>query len=181
MIELLIVVAIIGILAAIAVPNFMAAKLRANVARAVSNMRSVETGLESYFLDNNSYTSRAWDPHYEGFAMLTTPVAYMNGEDAFRNPFKPRNYFSTHVDGREVDPFFELGTWKTSGSAFKKEFPTNAWLLESSGPDFGDDYNANNYPQQGLVYQTSNGLKSHGDIYRGGGLKSPAWVQTLTY
>ncbi len=181
MIELLIVVAIIGILAAIAVPNFMAAKLRANVARAVSNMRSVETALESYFLDNNSYTSWAWDPGYAGFNMLTTPVAYVSGKEAFRNPFKPRSYFATHVAGREVDPFFELGTWKTSGSKFKIGFPTNAWLLESSGPDFGDDYNANNYPQEGLVYQTSNGLKSHGDIYRGGGMKTPAWVKTLTY
>lgn len=55
LIELLIVVAIIGILAAIAVPNFMNAQIRAKVARAQSEMRSLQTALESFFIDNNGY------------------------------------------------------------------------------------------------------------------------------
>ncbi|MBI1388478.1 MAG: prepilin-type N-terminal cleavage/methylation domain-containing protein [bacterium] len=55
LIELLIVVAIIGILAAIAVPNFMNAQIRAKVSRAQSEMRSISTALESFFIDNNGY------------------------------------------------------------------------------------------------------------------------------
>lgn len=55
LIELLIVVAIIGILAAIAVPNFMNAQVRAKVARAESEMKSLQTALESFFIDNNGY------------------------------------------------------------------------------------------------------------------------------
>jgi len=55
LIELLIVVAIIGILAAIAVPNFLNAQVRAKVARAESEIRSLKNSLESFFIDNNAY------------------------------------------------------------------------------------------------------------------------------
>lgn len=55
LIELLIVVAIIGILAAIAVPNFLNAQVRAKVARAESEIRSLKNSLEAFFIDNNQY------------------------------------------------------------------------------------------------------------------------------
>jgi len=55
LIELLIVVAIIGILAAIAIPNFLQAQTRSKVARAEAEMRQVATALESYYIDNNVY------------------------------------------------------------------------------------------------------------------------------
>jgi general secretion pathway protein G len=53
LIELLIVVAIIGILAAIAIPNFLQAQTRAKVARVKSEMRSTTTAIELYAVDNN--------------------------------------------------------------------------------------------------------------------------------
>lgn len=55
LIELLIVVAIIAILAAIAVPNFLEAQTRAKVARVQSDQRTYSTALETYYIDNNSY------------------------------------------------------------------------------------------------------------------------------
>ena len=55
LIELLIVVAIIGILAAIAIPNFLEAQVRAKVARCQSDMRTLATGLEAYYVDFDSY------------------------------------------------------------------------------------------------------------------------------
>jgi prepilin-type N-terminal cleavage/methylation domain-containing protein len=55
LIELLIVVAIIAILAAIAVPNFLEAQTRSKVSRAQADMRSLATAIESYRVDNNSY------------------------------------------------------------------------------------------------------------------------------
>jgi type II secretion system protein G len=55
LIELLIVVAIIGILAAIAIPNFLQAQTRAKVARAVADLRTWATAHELYRMDNNEY------------------------------------------------------------------------------------------------------------------------------
>jgi prepilin-type N-terminal cleavage/methylation domain-containing protein len=55
LIELLIVVAIIAILAAIAVPNFLEAQTRSKVSRVMADHRSIATGLEAYYIDNNQY------------------------------------------------------------------------------------------------------------------------------
>jgi general secretion pathway protein G len=55
LIELLIVVAIIAILAAIAVPNFLEAQTRSKVSRAKADLRSMATAVESYYVDNNEY------------------------------------------------------------------------------------------------------------------------------
>jgi type IV pilus assembly protein PilA len=48
LIELLIVVAVILVLAAIAIPNFIRSKMRANEAAAVANMRNIGTAETSY-------------------------------------------------------------------------------------------------------------------------------------
>jgi prepilin-type N-terminal cleavage/methylation domain-containing protein len=63
LIELLIVVAIIAILAAIAVPNFLEAQVRAKVSRVKADMRTFATGLESYAVDWNKYPPY----HYQGY------------------------------------------------------------------------------------------------------------------
>ena len=55
LVELLIVVAIIGILAAIAIPQFAAYRTRSYNAAATSDMRNVRTVEESLFADNSSY------------------------------------------------------------------------------------------------------------------------------
>ena len=55
LIELLIVVAIIGIIAAIAIPNLLNAINRGRQKRSMADMRSVGTALESYSVDFNFY------------------------------------------------------------------------------------------------------------------------------
>ena len=52
LIELLIVVAIIGILAAIAIPQFSAYRLRAFNAAGVADIRNSKTAMESYYNDH---------------------------------------------------------------------------------------------------------------------------------
>jgi general secretion pathway protein G len=55
LIELLIVVAIIGIIAAIAIPNLLNAIDRGKQKRTMADMRSVGTAVESYAVDVNFY------------------------------------------------------------------------------------------------------------------------------
>ncbi len=60
LIELLIVVAIIGIIAAIAIPNLLNAIDRAKQKRSMADLRSIATATESYAIDYNRYpTSRS--------------------------------------------------------------------------------------------------------------------------
>ena len=55
LIELLIVVAIIGILAAIAIPQFSSYRAKAYNSAATSDLKNAKTTLESYFADNQYY------------------------------------------------------------------------------------------------------------------------------
>lgn len=59
LIELLIVVAIIGILAAIAIPQFSAYKERSYIASMTSDAKTVATAEEAYFVDNKTYVLAA--------------------------------------------------------------------------------------------------------------------------
>lgn len=114
-------VAIIAILAAIAVPNFLEAQVRAKVSRTKNDMRALATALESYRVDNNKYAPMAdrspGDPanmNYWGNGgsgdvafhsripnFITTPIAYITsvGEDVFLDkgnaPFAPSRYPAT--------------------------------------------------------------------------------------
>lgn len=101
LVELLIVVAIIAILAAIAVPNFLEAQTRAKVSRVRADMRSMASMMEAYRVDGNAYPIPA-DPSGNRIVnpaaattvspfetrvpvLLTTPVAYLSSrpEDPF--------------------------------------------------------------------------------------------------
>ena len=55
LIELLIVVAIIGIIAAIAIPNLLNAIQRGKQKRSMADMRSLGTGMGTYEIDYNQY------------------------------------------------------------------------------------------------------------------------------
>jgi general secretion pathway protein G len=59
LIELLIVIAIIGILAAIAIPNLLNAVQRGKQKRTMSDMRALATAIEAYAVDNNLYPTAA--------------------------------------------------------------------------------------------------------------------------
>jgi len=62
LIELLIVIAIIGILAAIAIPNLVSALQRAKQKRTMADMKSYATAIEMYSVDNNAYPTAACAP-----------------------------------------------------------------------------------------------------------------------
>ena len=74
LIELLIVVAIIGILAAIAIPNLINAMQRARQKRTMADIRAVAISWEERASDVNGYSAAG--------AGLTWPVAVADGIDA---------------------------------------------------------------------------------------------------
>lgn len=55
LIELMVVVAIIGVLAAIALPNYNEYVMRSRVNEAVSNLSDLRVKMEQYFQDNRTY------------------------------------------------------------------------------------------------------------------------------
>lgn len=145
LIELLIVVAIIAILAAIAVPNFLEAQTRAKVSRAKADMRTVATGLEAYHVDNSKYppdftatlappngTNATRPDTFVGrLSFITTPIAYLTSipEDFFARSLanstinKSAPYKEGGVVGGEIiRPItydyarFDLGTFDSSTS-----------------------------------------------------------------
>ena len=187
LIELLIVVAIIGILAAIAVPNFLNAQIRAKVAATVSNQKAVVTALEMYRIDHNSYVpmyayggAANWN-EYEAYNDLTTPVAYLTSTSAIYDPFA--NLMKRREKANQFDQKFEY-TPRKHGQGTKvpamNDFPADMFLLEGVGPDGQDSIGGSpSYPGKPgsfSPYESSNGLISFGDIYVTGGVFTPEWV-----
>lgn len=150
LIELLIVVAIIAILAAIAVPNFLEAQTRSKVSRVKADQRSMATALEAYAVDYNSYPYPK-SPSVNGEALffqylyaLTTPIAYISStmiEDPFQpdhvrmdiyNPSisVPEDFVASHVyfNYQYADIFF----WGTTTTNMHGK---RAYALSSNGPD----------------------------------------------
>lgn len=116
LIELLIVVAIIAILAAIAVPNFLEAQVRAKVAHMKNSLRTVQVALESYVVDTNhvplctyaAYNppSGSWPlieqwkvyPGYPGLGRagsITTPIAYLTSNAPLMDIFRKAHNFQS--------------------------------------------------------------------------------------
>jgi len=187
LIELLIVVAIIGILAAIAIPNFLLAQVRAKVARAKGEMHSVNTAIESYYVDNNEYPN----DHENGWPwyltrQLTTPISHMKSsslEDPFREhlnwppPHLGRRYRFVNYDanlesaqghnwGQVPGPTYSNPAWRVPVSIAACIDGMNQfgkWKISSAGPD----QNANTgFISVELVYDPTNGTLSLGDIIR---------------
>ena len=77
LIELMIVIAIIGILAAIAIPQFTAYRQRGFNAAAQSDLRNMATAQEALYTDSQAYTSATADLTSRGYSP-TANVSVLN-------------------------------------------------------------------------------------------------------
>lgn len=182
LIELLIVVAIIGILAAIAVPNFLNAQTRARIARTYSDLRALSTAMEQYALDNNKHPVN--NSHLTvHLRSLTTPVSYI-ASVSFKDIFKAKQgntgndqesylYYNYYF---ETNPSNGGANWMNAVNY--PQFSTKGFCLSSWGPDRNQDAiewyyihsrGGNAEAARSSIYHASNGLISKGDIGYWGG------------
>ncbi|HUT25326.1 MAG TPA: prepilin-type N-terminal cleavage/methylation domain-containing protein [Sumerlaeia bacterium] len=166
LIELLIVVAIIAILAAIAVPNFLEAQVRAKISRAENDMRTLAVALEAYRVDNNAYIPHRND-RWE-FNPLTSPIAYITSvpQCPFAEIFNNReDLFGINAWNYHMENLPEHITgWGEPGSTFARNLYNQGklYIIWSMGPDL-----VVNIHTVGL-YDATNGTRSDGDLYRAG-------------
>lgn len=153
LIELLIVIAIILILIAIALPNFLEAQIRAKVTKAAGEIRTIGIAQEEYNLDWKQYTNDCIGsdstPPRQGCLQLTTPIAYISElpADPFGEAFRSGSSARILLDGKAVD-FYPMGTG-VNPRTFQKAFATSgapppfsqqnlpireAYIIYSSGP-----------------------------------------------
>lgn len=191
LIELLIVVAIIGILAAIAVPNFMNARVRATLARVQSDMRALGTAVEMYAIDQSAYpcdgqTADCSMPWWANAWRLSTPIAYIGRipQDPFviGSPFN----IGTPTGWYWYADYFGYGLARNQGRpvnvgsrrnvrlfdsprgefrfVFISPAPDNCWEWDRLG-NIAECRQQAPFAGDVLYYNSSNGLRSQGDLY----------------
>ena len=188
LIELLITVAIISILATIGMVNFMRAQTKAKITRAKAEMATITLGLESYYVDNNTYPrwweirqlqppNNQWAPPVSWrLVCLTTPISYISKVPA-PDPFRPFTDILGLGDGRVYDTYDYIDAQSSvDGNApdIGRSIYGRMWRLASAGPDRVQTYGRSDYMINGDsvtftsfgFYDPTNGVNSNGDIVR---------------
>jgi hypothetical protein len=185
LIELLIVAAVIAILAAIAVPNFLEAQTRAKVSRARGDMRTIALAVEAYAVEYNGFlpdpdddpradlqNPAIWDQR-RILCRLTTPVAYLSGFSY--DPFNvgpaidlpdPIGVMMTRLLFPGDPPYtYSYNTDKAPGRSRPQTYG-----ITSLGPNrIFDSYKVQYFPDRrsGMIdctYDPTNGTTSDGDL-----------------
>jgi len=111
LIELLVVITIIGILAAIALPNYIRAKEKAKEVEVKSNLHTIQVALERYMTDNNEYPHYLlggdidgwlnWHTRYDGVNALGMSGGKVASNDRLQDPMIEYDYITSYP----VNPF----------------------------------------------------------------------------
>jgi len=114
LIELMIVIAIIGILAAIAIPNFRKAREQAREKACYANMRVILGAVEMYNMDNTSMMSALADGDATGSAGSLVSGKYL--KSPVNRPEMSCTYSGAAIDGTGLISCGVHGTIEGSGS-----------------------------------------------------------------
>jgi len=92
LVEIMIVVAIIGLLAAIAIPNFIKARATAQANTCINNLRQIEAAINQWAMENNQQSGATIGP-------ISTVSVYIKLNSASSIPTCPANgiYTTTSV------------------------------------------------------------------------------------
>src|SRR3954470_13457457 len=87
LVEIMIVVAIIALLAAIAVPNFLRARKRSQATRVLEDLRMLDSAVDQYAIETNKQTGA--NPTFADLKnyIKAGTVLYTSGTDMFGNSF----------------------------------------------------------------------------------------------
>ncbi len=114
LVEIMIVVAIIALLAAIAVPGFLRARKRSQASRVINDLRLIDSAVDQYAIENNKTSgsivgTKDWTQYMKSGSLL-----YNTGADLFGQAYGPQTVDSL--------PKVPAETWKTlsdvAGTAF---------------------------------------------------------------
>jgi type II secretory pathway pseudopilin PulG len=153
--------ALVGLLTCIAIPNFTEAKTATDIAQAKDDMRAIALGLEAYKIDSIDYPSMhpgyscLVPPSHFGstgykptLERLTTPAAYISGDAPFYDPFEATmgftdlsfqyKYFPKNEEEAQTLKQYLFIARNNITNAYWDDPTTSSaswYLLSSAGPD----------------------------------------------
>ncbi len=167
LIELLIVVAIIGILAAVAIPNLLSALQRAKQKRTMADMHAIATGWESRATDVNRYNAAgalsilalcSTDlTHTEvSSALVPTYIKIVPRVDGWGNPLRFRSQFAWGATQASND-YVMWSAGRNGDSTGSAGFDATPSSPGGATTSFNDDIIYSN----GVFVQYPEGTQSH--------------------
>ncbi|MBZ0257755.1 prepilin-type N-terminal cleavage/methylation domain-containing protein [bacterium] len=181
LIELLIVVAIIGILAAIIVANFQTALVKSKVARSQADIKTMINAVMQYRIEWNDLpnmfkqgegtTSLVAPVHITDLYQLTTPVSYVNiGQGVSPFSWEHGYWFYNWTPLREINQAPVKMFWNRTDSPEEVR-----WMVSTLGPytlEFGYDPISGGVVRGQTIlwydYNITNGIMSRGIIQQHG-------------
>ncbi len=121
LVEIMIVVAIIALLAAIAVPGFLRARKRSQASRIVNDLRLIDSAVDQYAIETNkpsgaTVNTADWTQYLKKGTAL-----YNTGKDLFQN-----DYGTQKVDSLPKVPATTFSDLKdVAGTDFFSPYPVN--------------------------------------------------------
>jgi general secretion pathway protein G len=127
-IELLIVIAVIGILVGLALPRFKGLQEEANIAKAKSELRVLQTAVESYYMHNNN-TYPAAGATWQSVLVNSTPRIISS---TLNDPFNTTAQYGYAVDSGTPVNYYVLYSLGMAGNG-AATVDTNGTVSETNG------------------------------------------------
>ena len=128
MVELLIVIAIIGVLSALMMPNFVSIQDRAKEVSVKAIVLSVQNALENYQIDSGQYPNGS-DLPISDLCEILIADGYLTQTPT--NPFTGANYTADDTSG-QITYSYDSNTGVYSISAVKRDGSTNILTVSNN-------------------------------------------------